>query len=153
MTLILISITRLAFFDIQSKLKRDQELNAHRAIHKLVLQWYQLLPIFYLRKMYIKTRSMFQLSLFLPVRTQGRGVKSTIRLPYPQRVVKTTKWGGVSESPYRKCGPCRCRTGTFKNPTKCLWRWEPDRRYNFFFSPPAHLCRHIYEWNIVACDV
>ena len=18
--------------------------------------------------------------------------------------------------------------------------WEPDRRYNFFFSPPAHLC-------------
>ena len=56
--------------------------------------------------------------------------------------------------------PCRCRTGTFKNPakcllrwepdrrfnfffippTKCLWRWEPDRRSNFFFIPPAHLC-------------
>ena len=32
------------------------------------------------------------------------------------------------------------RTGTLKNPTKCLWRWEPDRRSNFFFSPPAHLC-------------
>ena len=30
--------------------------------------------------------------------------------------------------------------GTLKNPTKCLWRWEPDRRSNFFFSPPAHLC-------------
>ena len=29
--------------------------------------------------------------------------------------------------------------GTLKNPTKCLWRWEPDRRSNFFFSPPAHL--------------
>ena len=29
---------------------------------------------------------------------------------------------------------------TLKNPTKCLWRWEPDRRSNyFFFSPPAHL--------------
>ena len=39
--------------------------------------------------------------------------------------------------------PCRCRTGTLKNPTKCLWRLEPDRRYNFF-SPPAHLCRHIW---------
>ena len=39
-----------------------------------------------------------------------------------------------------------------KDPTKCLWRWESDRRYNFFFSPPAHLCRHIYNWNIVACD-
>ena len=33
---------------------------------------------------------------------------------------------------------------------------EPDRRFNFFFSPPAHLhcmCLHIYNWNIVACDV
>ena len=25
-----------------------------------------------------------------------------------------------------------------KNPTKCLWRWEPDRKSNFFI-PPAHL--------------
>ena len=50
--------------------------------------------------------------------------------------------------------PCRCRTGTLKNPSKCLWRWEPNRRYNyFFFSPPAHLWCHIYDWNIVACDV
>ena len=32
------------------------------------------------------------------------------------------------------------RTGTLKNPTKCLWRREPDRRSNFFFSPHAHLC-------------
>ena len=49
--------------------------------------------------------------------------------------------------------PCRCRKGTLKNPTKCLWRREPDRMYNFFFSPLAHLCRHIYNWNIIACDV
>ena len=49
--------------------------------------------------------------------------------------------------------PCRCWTGTVKTPTKCLWRLEPDRRYKFFFSQPAHLCRHIYNWNIVACDV
>ena len=49
--------------------------------------------------------------------------------------------------------PCWCRTGTLKNPAKCLWHWEPDRRYNFFFSPPAHLCHHIYDWNIVASDV
>ena len=33
-----------------------------------------------------------------------------------------------------------------------LWRWEPDRRYNIF-NPPAHQCRHIYDWNIIACDV
>ena len=30
--------------------------------------------------------------------------------------------------------PCWCRTGTLKNPAKCLWRWEPDRGYNFFWN-------------------
>ena len=30
-------------------------------------------------------------------------------------------------------------TDTLKNPPKCLWRWEPGRRSNFFFVPPAHL--------------
>ena len=34
-------------------------------------------------------------------------------------------------------------TGMLKNPTKCLWRWEPDCRSNFF-SPPAHLCAVTY---------
>ena len=29
--------------------------------------------------------------------------------------------------------PCRCRTGTLNNPTKCLWRI------------PAHLCRQIFD--------
>ena len=57
------------------------------------------------------------------------------------RPFEATKWGGVSESPYKKGGPrVGARTGTLKNPTKCLWRWEPDCRSNFFFSPPAHLC-------------
>ena len=47
--------------------------------------------------------------------------------------------------------PCRCRTGTLKNPTKCLWRWEPDRRSYFFFSPPAHLCAvtHMTEISLI----
>ena len=47
-------------------------------------------------------------------------------------------------------------TDTLKNPTKCLWRWDPDRRSNFFFSLPAHLCAVtyiVYDWNIVDCDV
>ena len=44
-------------------------------------------------------------------------------------------------------------TGTLKNPSKSLWRWEPDRMYNFFFNVSAHMCRHKYDWNIVACDV
>ena len=36
-------------------------------------------------------------------------------------------------------------TGTLKNPTKCLWHWEPDRRSNFFFSLPAHLFAVTYQ--------
>ena len=39
-------------------------------------------------------------------------------------------------------------TGTLKNPTKCLWRWEPDRRSYFFFSPPAPLCAVTYMTEI-----
>ena len=62
-------------------------------------------------------------------------------------------WGGLSESPIERVVPCKCRTGTLKNPAKCLWRWESDHRYNFFFSPPPHLCHHIYDWKTVACDV
>ena len=35
-------------------------------------------------------------------------------------------------------------TGTLKNPTKCLLRWEPAC---------TSMCRHIYDWNVVYCDV
>ena len=35
-------------------------------------------------------------------------------------------------------------TGTLKNSMKCLWRWEPDHRFNFFFNPPAYLCTVTY---------
>ena len=38
-------------------------------------------------------------------------------------------------------------TGTLKNPMKCLWRLEPDRRSNFF-SPSAHLCAVTYMTEI-----
>ena len=40
------------------------------------------------------------------------------------------------------------RTGTLKNPAKCLWRWEPDRRSYVFFSPPAHLYAVTYMTEI-----
>ena len=35
-----------------------------------------------------------------------------------------------------------------ENPTECLWRWEPDCRSTFFFSPPAHLCTVTYMTGI-----
>ena len=56
------------------------------------------------------------------------------------RCVGITVWKGWSR--------VGARTGTLKNPTKCLWRWEPDRRSNFFFNPPAHLCAVTYMTEI-----
>ena len=51
-------------------------------------------------------------------------------------------------------GPCRCSDGHGKNPTKCLWRLEPDRRSNFLLrSACTSVCRRMYDWNIVDCDV
>ena len=41
-----------------------------------------------------------------------------------------------------------------KSPTKCLWSWESDRRSTFLLqSACTSMCRHVYDWNIVDCDV
>ena len=70
--------------------------------------------------------------------------------PYPQRDRKRRLNGAVCRNHrIKRFGPrVGVRTGTLKNPTKCLWRWEPDRRSNFFFSPPAHLCAVTYMTEI-----
>ena len=68
------------------------------------------------------------------------------------RLIIKSRWRQLALNTHWMLSPCRCRTGALKKPTKCLWRWEPDRMYNFF-SPPARLCRHIYNWNIVARGV
>ena len=39
-------------------------------------------------------------------------------------------------------------TDTLKNPTKYLWRWEPDCRSNLFFIQPIHLCAVTYMTEI-----
>ena len=62
---------------------------------------------------------------------------------------------GLTSGSWTEPGVLACTlqfTVILKNPAKCLWRWEPDRRNNFF-GPPAHLCRHMCDWNIVAFDV
>ena len=68
--------------------------------------------------------------------------------PYPQRDRKRRLNGAACRN-HRIKGWSRvgARTGTLKNPTKCLRRWEPDRRSNFF-SPPAHLCAVTYMTEI-----
>ena len=47
----------------------------------------------------------------------------------------------VSQNNCKKgCPPVGAWTDTYKNPKKCIWCWEADWRYNFFFILPAHLC-------------
>ena len=54
-------------------------------------------------------------------------------------VVKGDWNGMVSRNNLKKSWPSvGAWTGTLKNPTKCLWRWESDCGSNFF-SPPARL--------------
>ena len=38
-------------------------------------------------------------------------------------------------------------------PDNWLYSSFPSQLLNFFFSPSAHLYRHKYNWNTVACDV
>ena len=65
--------------------------------------------------------------------------------PYPHACRKRRlKWSVFPKSPYKGLPRVDAWTGKFKNLTKCLWRWEPDRRSNSFFNPPAHLCAVTY---------
>ena len=55
---------------------------------------------------------------------------------------------GSSRGKTDKMARCRCWTGTLKNSTKCILRWELDCWSTFFFRPPAHLCTVTlkYSW-------
>ena len=44
--------------------------------------------------------------------------------------------------------PCRCFDGHVKEPYEMSMAWEQDRRFNFFFNPPAHLCAVTYMTEI-----
>ena len=57
--------------------------------------------------------------------------------------------GAVSQNNgIKRVAPCWFLDGHVKNLTKCLWRWEPDHRSNFFVSPPSHLCAVKYMTEI-----
>ena len=84
------------------------------------------------------------LYIITPVRTPGGGGGCSVEnTPSVSPACRKRRLNGAVYRNHRinRVVPCQCRTGTLQNPAKCLWRWEPDRRYNFFFSPPAHLCR------------
>ena len=44
----------------------------------------------------------------------------------------------------KRVAPCPRLDGHVKEPYEMSMAWESDRRYNFFFSPPAHLCAVTY---------
>ena len=78
-----------------------------------------------------------------PVR--ARGVKSRMCPPYPQRDRKRRLNGAVCRNHrIKRVVPCRCLDGHVKEPCEMSMAWEPDRRFNFFFNPPAHLCAVTY---------
>ena len=82
-----------------------------------------------------------------PVR--ARGVKSRMCPPYPQRDRKRRLNGAVCRNHrIKRVVPCRCLDGHVKEPYEMSMAWEPDRRFNFFFSPPAHLCAVTYMTEI-----
>ena len=62
--------------------------------------------------------------------------------PYLQRVIKGDEIGRFLGITVKRLVPCRCLDGHDKE-LKCLWRWEPDRRFNFF-NPPTHMCAATY---------
>ena len=56
----------------------------------------------------------------------GPGVKLRMCPPYPQRDRKRRLNGAVCRNHrIKRMVPCRCWTGTLKNPKKCLWCGSP----------------------------
>ena len=51
----------------------------------------------------------------------------------------------------KRSARCQCLEGPLRNPTKCLWRWEPDRTV----GPTSSSVRlQIYvQSHIIECDV
>ena len=92
------------------------------------------------RHLHIEVLNLMVFSVYMYVK-ERKTRECVLRIP--SVIVKATKWcvGITVEKGWSRVG---ARTGTLKNPTKCLWRWEPDRRSNFFFSPPAHICAVTY---------
>ena len=61
--------------------------------------------------------------------------------------------GGFLGITFKKVVPCRCLDWYAKEPYEMSTAWEPDRRCNFSSPQYIHVCRHIYGWNIVHCNV
>ena len=69
--------------------------------------------------------------------------------PYPQRDRKRRLNGAVCRNHrIKRLVPCRCWDWHVKEPYEMSMAWEPDRRSNSFFSPPAHLCAVTYMTEI-----
>ena len=56
--------------------------------------------------------------------------------------------GAVSRNNCIKRVACRCLDGHVEEPYEISMAWDTDRRSNFFFIPPAHLCAVTYMTEI-----
>ena len=82
-----------------------------------------------------------------PVR--ARGLSRECAPPYPQRDRKRRLNGAVCRNHrIKRLVPCQCYDWHVKEPYEMSMAWEPDRRSNSFFSPPAHLCAVTYMTEI-----
>ena len=86
-------------------------------------------------------------TLFFCLNWEMKGLWSCVNLVKREsQACRKRQLNGAFPDHIKRLAPCRCldRHVKVKNPTKYLWRWEPDRRSNFFFSLPAHLCAVTY---------
>ena len=60
--------------------------------------------------------------------------------------LKATKWAVSRNNRIKRLTPCRCLDGHVKEPYEMSMTLDNDRRSNFFFSQPAHLCAVTYTW-------
>ena len=54
---------------------------------------------------------------------------------------------GLTSGSWTEPGVLACTlqfTVILKNPANCLWRWEPDRRYNFFVRLYIYVPSHVW---------
>ena len=85
-----------------------------------------------------------------PVRTPEVKVRNTSSVSSCR---KRRRDGAVCRNHHiKRMVPCRCRTGTLKT-LRNVYGVGSQTVGTTSSSVRLHICRHIYEWNIVACDV
>ena len=86
---------------------------------------------------------------------EGPGVKSRMCPPYPQRDRKRRlNRAACRNHRIKRVVPCRCLDGHVKEPYEMSMSLGARPLVQLLLqSACTSMCRHIYDWNIVNCDV